>query len=210
MPLDLTKMTEDEKDAHINAVEIMLDYGDSGLSDEDMELYNRLIAERRQNKDALEEVVVKSQAELDSISTDFSGRIFIEFGGQYNEAKLSKQYKGDVIARNGSWVEVTDCRIIARDNSHIVAFDGEVEALDDSVVIACCRSRVIAKDNSRVDAWDYSHVTAMDNSHVDAHIHSQVEIANEKDALDSVIADAEKRRDEQNEINTEQIDREAR
>ncbi len=70
--VDLSTMTEKEKEAYIEAVEIMIDYGDSNLlSDEEFELYNQLIAERSQleknanEKAALDEVISSAEKRRD-------------------------------------------------------------------------------------------------------------------------------------------------
>lgn len=60
---DLSKMTEEEKESHIEAVEMMIDYGEGyALSDEDMELYNLLTAERSQKAE-----ITNEKAALDNI-----------------------------------------------------------------------------------------------------------------------------------------------
>lgn len=61
--LSLSKMTEEEKESHIEAVEMMIDYGEGyALSDEDMELYNLLTAERSQKAE-----ITNEKAALDNI-----------------------------------------------------------------------------------------------------------------------------------------------
>lgn len=63
---NLLKMTAEEKEAHIEAVEMMIDYGNSSiLTEEDMELYNQLIAERSQTseneKDTLDNIIASAE-----------------------------------------------------------------------------------------------------------------------------------------------------
>lgn len=201
---NLSNMSSEEKEAHIEAIEMMIDYGNgSVLTNEDMELYNQLIAERNQR-------IVKSQTELDSIPSDFNGNIIIDFGTAKNKAVLRNQYKGDVFVKGENYVTVYNSIIIAQDSSRVEAFtNSHVEARDNSVVWAY-NSKVIAKDNSSIDAWHSSKVIAHNNSQVELHDYSSVERVNEKNSLDEVISAAEQKRNGQDEIDAVQIDRETR
>ena len=58
----------------------------------------------KKNYSKLEEITVKSQAELDDIPEDFEGIIYIEFGDYCNRAVVSKRYRGSVEARGNSSV----------------------------------------------------------------------------------------------------------
>lgn len=65
MGVDLTKMSEDEKDAFIATYETILDCDDGYLlSNEDIELYNQLIAERSQ-KAPLDDVILSAEQKRD-------------------------------------------------------------------------------------------------------------------------------------------------
>lgn len=63
----------------------------------------------------LTEITVKSQKELDMISKDFKGHIYIEFGTHYNPAVVKNKYYRSVIARENSFVkawgnsQIVDC-----------------------------------------------------------------------------------------------------
>lgn len=108
----------------------------------------------------LAEITVKSQKELDAISDDFAGIIFIWFGDLLSPAIVEKSYKGPVVARGFSHVR-------ARGNSSIRAYDhSSVEACDYSHVEACDYSHITARDNSTVVALGFSSVEVWDNSSV--------------------------------------------
>ena len=100
----------------------------------------------------MQELIVKSQQELNAVKVDYNGRIIIKLGEPYNRAIVKKRYRYSVVAR---------------DNSHVVAWgNSHVEARDNSHVVARGNSHVVARDNSHVEARDNSHVEAWDNSHV--------------------------------------------
>ena len=86
----------------------------------------------------MEEIIVKSQAELDALPTDYNGRIYIEFGTPYNRAVVKRRFKYSVVAWENSSVE-------AWENS-------SVEARENSSVVARGNSSVVARGNSSVEA----------------------------------------------------------
>ena len=100
----------------------------------------------------MEEIIVKSQAELDALPTDYNGRIYIEFGTPYNRAVVKKRFKYSVVALENS----------------------SVEALENSSVVARGNSSVVARGNSSVEAWGNSSVEARENSSVEARENSSV------------------------------------
>lgn len=103
----------------------------------------------------LEEITVKSQAELDDIPDNYAGRIYIEFGTVQNRAVVSKRYKRPVVARGNS----------------------SVEAWENSSVEARENSSVVARGNSSVVAWGNSSVVARNNVQiVDRQINCRIEI----------------------------------
>lgn len=78
MSIDLSKMSDNEKEAYIDAIEMAIDYGEN-LTAEEFELYNLLIAERSQRleasneKDTLDSVIEaaeKRHGEQNEINTD--------------------------------------------------------------------------------------------------------------------------------------------
>ena len=109
----------------------------------------------------LDEIIVKSQKELDDIPEDFEGIIYIEFGTYWNRAIVNKKYIGSVVARENS-------SVVARGHS-------SVEAWENSSVVARGHSSVVARENSSVEAWENSSVEARENSSVVARGHSSVE-----------------------------------
>lgn len=76
MSIDLSKMSDDEKEAYIDAMELAIDYGNS-LTDEEFELYNLLIDERSKRteneKAPLDKVISAAEQRRDEqseINTD--------------------------------------------------------------------------------------------------------------------------------------------
>ena len=91
---------------------------------------NKLGGEAMKDYSKLEEIIVKSQAELDEIPTDFQGRIYIEFGTWYSKAILSKRYPHYVVAWENSNVEAWgNSNVEARGNSNVVA-SANVQVVD--------------------------------------------------------------------------------
>ena len=74
------------------------------------------------NYEELEEIIVKSQKELDDIPETFKGRIYIEFGTFYDKAEVYKRYYRSVVAWDKSSVE-------ARGNSSVVG-KGNCQVVD--------------------------------------------------------------------------------
>ncbi len=107
-----------------------------------------------------EEVVVKTQEELDMIPEDYKGQIYIEGGVYYDRIAVTKQYYDSVVARGNSSVE-------AWENSSVVAWEN-------SSVVARENSSVEAWGNSSVEAWGNSSVVAWENSSVVARGNAQV------------------------------------
>ena len=117
----------------------------------------------------MEEIIVKSQAELDALPTDYDGRIYIEFGTPYNRAVVKRRFKYSVVAwGNSSVVAWGNSSVEARKNS-------SVEARENSSVVAWENSSVEARENSSVVAWENSSVVARENSSVEARGNSSVE-----------------------------------
>ena len=108
----------------------------------------------------MEEIVVKSQKELDAVAVDYNGRIIIQFGTRYDRAVVNRRFKYSVVAWENSSVE-------ARENSSVVAWGN-------SSVVAWGNSSVVARENSSVDAWGNSSVEAWENSSVEARENSSV------------------------------------
>ena len=99
----------------------------------------------------MEEIIVKSQAELDAIPIDFDGQIIIKFGAPYNRAIISRRFKHSVVACENS-------SVVARGNS-------SVEAMENSSVVACENSSVVARGNSSVVAWGNTQVVCCNDEH---------------------------------------------
>ncbi len=116
----------------------------------------------------MEEIIVKSQKELDAVAVDYNGRIIIQFGTRYNRAVVNRKFKYSVVARGNS-------SVVARENSSVEAWgNSSVEAWENSSVVARENSSVVARGNSSVEAWGNSSVEAWGNSSVEAWENSQV------------------------------------
>ena len=124
----------------------------------------------------LDEIIVKSQKELDDIPEDFEGIIYIEFGTYWNRAIVNKKYIGSVVARGHSSVVARGhSSVVARENSSVEARENSsVEARENSSVVARGYSSVVARENSSVVAWENSSVEAWGYSSVVAGGNSQV------------------------------------
>ena len=60
---------------------------------------------KKSNYEELNEIVVKSQEELDMIPLDYKGKIYIEFGDCFNRAIVRNKYYRSVEARGNSSFE---------------------------------------------------------------------------------------------------------
>ena len=117
----------------------------------------------------MKEIIVKSQAELDSIPVDFDGKIIIKFGTPYNRAVVNRRFLYSVVAMKNSSVESWgNSSVVARENSSVVAWEN-------SSVVARGNSFVVARGNSSVEARGNSSVVARGNSSVEAWGNSSVE-----------------------------------
>ena len=142
----------------------------------------------------VKEIFVKSQGELDNISTEDDVIINVCFGIKAEPAIIYKRYKYLVRACRNSSVRVcNNCLIkacdnslvealstssvIAYNNSLVMAYDcSSVEAGGNSLVIAYNNSLVRAGHNSSVVAYGNSLVEAFGNSSVEAYGNSSVEV----------------------------------
>ena len=126
----------------------------------------------------MEEIVVTTQAQLDSIEADFNGRVIIKFGTPGNRAIIGSRFKYPILVWGNSSVE-------ARDNSSVEACDSSsVVAYNNSSVVAWGNSSIEARDNSSVEARGNSSVVAWDNSSVVARGNSSVEARGNVQILD--------------------------
>lgn len=160
----------------------------------------KLLWNNNMKSENINELIVKSQKELDALPVDFDGVICIDFGKKFNPAVIDKKYKHAVEVKNRSYVVAkNNCNLIARDesyveawnashvmtrdNSSVSAFDNSfvearnnsfVEARDSSYVKACDNSYIKALDQSNINAVDHSHVRAYNRSHVKGHANAQI------------------------------------
>ena len=124
----------------------------------------------------MNEKICTAQAELDSVSVDYNGRVIIKFGTPSNHAVVNRRFKYSVEARENSYVEAWEnSSVEARENSSVVARGNSsveargnsyVEAWENSSVVARGNSSVMARENSSVEAWKNSSVEARGNSQI--------------------------------------------
>ena len=102
--------------------------------------------ENKINYEALEEITVKSQEELDMIPDGFKGRIYIEFGIRLNRAVLTRTFPRRVVALGNASVEALgNASVEALENASVVALENaSVEALENA--------SVVVRDNASVEA----------------------------------------------------------
>ncbi len=124
----------------------------------------------------MEEIIVKSQEELDAVPTDKDCIIKIKFGTKRFPAIVSNCYKYRVVAwGNSSVVARENSSVVARENSSVEARkNSSVVARENSSVVAWENSSVVAWENSSVEAWGNSSVVARENSFIVARENVQV------------------------------------
>ena len=97
------------------------------------------------NYETLEEIVVKSQEELDNIPETFKGIIYIEFGTYLDKAVVSKSYYRSVVALgNSSVVAWENSSVVAWENSSVVG-NGNAQIVD-----RLCGGKIKISGNSRI------------------------------------------------------------
>ncbi|MDB5608122.1 MAG: hypothetical protein JWP25_5022 [Bradyrhizobium sp.] len=90
--------------------------------------------------------------------------------------EVRSQAEFDACVKVGNIAIVIGCRVEARGNSSVVAWENSsVEARENSSVVAWGNSSVVARGNSSVVAWENSSVEARGNSSVEAWGNSSVE-----------------------------------
>ena len=68
----------------------------------------------------MDEIIVKSQKELDAVPVDYNGRIIIQFGTRYDRAVVNRKFKYSVEARENSSVEAWgNSSVVAKHNSQV-------------------------------------------------------------------------------------------
>ena len=114
----------------------------------------------------LPEVTVTSQAEMDEIPLDFSGRIYIKADvavivkNKYYFSVVAWENSSVVAWENSSVVAWENSSVVARENSSVVARgNSSVEARENSSVVAQGNSSVVARENSSVVARGNSQIT---------------------------------------------------
>jgi hypothetical protein len=129
----------------------------------------------------VEEIIVKTQAEMDAVDLKFNGIIKV-FGigiiikARYLYRVVARENSSVVAWGNSSVVAWENSSVVARGNSSVEAWENSsVVARENSSVVAWGNSSVVAWENSSVEAWENSSVVARGNSSVFAWGNSSVE-----------------------------------
>ena len=100
----------------------------------------------------MDQIVVKSQQELDAVPTDYNGRIIIEFGTPYNRAVVNRKFKYLVkLSGNSSAVLWGNSSAVLWGNSSAVLWGN---------------SSAVLRENSSAVLWENSSAEAKHNSQV--------------------------------------------
>ncbi len=105
----------------------------------------------------MKELIVKSQAELDAVPSDYDGTIIIEFGTPGTKAVVNRAFYSPVVLRTGAHVELLRGSAKLLDNSYAtLRNNSSVELLDNS--------SADLRDNSSASLHDHSSAVLWDNS----------------------------------------------
>jgi len=124
----------------------------------------------------LEEIIVKSQEELDDIPLDFRGRIYIEFGTSWNKAVIkNKYYWTPVLRENSSAVLWENSSAELWENSSAVLRENSSAVLwENSSAVLWENSSAVLWENSSAVLWENSSAELRENSSAECTGNSQV------------------------------------
>ena len=115
----------------------------------------------------MDEIIVKSQKELDAIPTDYNGRIIIEFGTPYNRAVVNRKFRYLVLMENSSAVLWGNSSAELRENSSAVLRGNSSAVLwENSSAELMENSSAELMENSSAELWGNSSADAKHNSQV--------------------------------------------
>ena len=107
----------------------------------------------------MNEIIVKTQEELDNVPMDYHGRIIIKFGTWLNPAILRKSYD------NASAELRDNASAVLRDNASAVLWDNASAVLwGNASAVLWDNSRAVLRDNASAVLWDNSRAVLRGNS----------------------------------------------
>ena len=131
----------------------------------------------------MNEIIVKTQEELDNVPMDYHGRIIIKFGTWLNPAILKKSYDyaRAVLRDNASAVLRDNARAVLRDNASAVLWDNASAVLWDNAsavlwsnasaelwgnasAVLRDNARAVLRDNASAELWDNASAELWDNA----------------------------------------------
>ena len=115
----------------------------------------------------MNEIIVKTQEELDNVPLDYHGRIIIKFGTRLNPAILKKSYDyASAVLWDNARAELWDnaraelwdnASALLRDNASAVLWDNASALLWDS-------ASAVLRDNARAELWGNARAVLRDNA----------------------------------------------
>ena len=117
----------------------------------------------------MNEIIVKSQEELDNVPMDYHGRIIIKFGTRINPAILKKSYgNARAVLRDNARAELWDnARAVLRGNASAVLWDNaSAELWDNASAVLWDNASAELWDNARAELWDNARAEASGNAQI--------------------------------------------
>ena len=127
----------------------------------------------------MNEIIVKTQEELDNVPLDYHGRIIIKFGTAFNPAILKKSYDyASAVLRDNSRAELWD-------NASAELWDNSsAELWGNSSAVLWGNSRAELRDNSSAELWDNASAVLWDNSRAELRDNASAEASGNAQIVD--------------------------
>ena len=117
----------------------------------------------------MNEIIVKTQEELDNVPLDYHGRIIIKFGTWLNPAILRKSYDN---ARAELW---DNARAELRGNASAELWDNaRAELWDNASAVLRGNASAVLRGNASAELWDNARAELRDNSRAGASGNAQI------------------------------------
>jgi hypothetical protein len=117
------------------------------------------------------EIIVKTQKELDAIKTDFTGTIYIEGGERFDPLILKIAFdQARVIIRGSAYAELRgSSHAVLRESSHAELWGSSHAVLRGS-------SHAVLRESSHAELWESSHAELWESSHAELWESSHAEL----------------------------------
>ena len=125
----------------------------------------------------MNEIIVKTQEELDNVPMDYHGRIIIKFGTWLNPAILRKSYdNASAELRGNARAELRgNARAELRDNASAELWDNaSAELWDNARVVLRDNARAVLWGNARAVLWGNASAELWDNARAEASGNAQI------------------------------------